>query len=85
MFCAQLDLQALTVGAAVLAMRAWLLASKDRVARDEAQLLNNNRKLAIVNGMSEQSRGQSNSSMVKTVVANSLAGCRSPFKCVAQP
>ena len=79
----KVDLQALTVGVAVLSMDHWLMGLRDTVSRDPALgAYDINRKLAVVNGMGEHSRAQGNSSAVKEAVGASLIGARGPFRLV---
>ena len=54
----KVDLQALTVGVAVLSMAAWLSGARDSVLHDPEPSLDTSRKLAIVNGLAEQTRAQ---------------------------
>ena len=54
----KVDLQALTVGVAVLSMAAWLSGARDSVLHDAEPSLDASRKLAIVNGLAEQTRAQ---------------------------
>ena len=54
----KVDLQALTVGVAVLSMAAWLSGARDSVLHDSEPSLDASRKLAIVNGLAEQTRAQ---------------------------
>eukprot|EP00884_Botryococcus_braunii_P000450 jgi/Botrbrau1/10405/Bobra.0133s0014.1 len=78
----KLDLQALTVGVALLAMTAWLLKTRACLMHDASCLLDSARKLAIVNGLGEHSRAQGHSAVVKEAVFNSLVGCMAPFRLV---
>lgn len=81
----KIDLQALTVGGAVLAMHHWLASLREQCAADGmALLLDSNRKLAVVNGMGDNTRSQGNSSAVKEAVGASLAGCGAPFRYVQE-
>lgn len=54
----KVDLQALTVGVAVLSMATWLNEAREKSARDKPGSLDSARKLAIVNGLGEHSRAQ---------------------------
>ena len=54
----KVDLQALTVGVAVVSMGAWLLHARTALLHDAAAPLDASRKLAIVNGLGEHSRAQ---------------------------
>lgn len=54
----KVDLQALTVGVAVLSMAAWLKQARQALLQDQAGLLDSSRKLAVVNGLGEHSRAQ---------------------------
>lgn len=53
-----MDLQALTVGVAMLSMATWLKQARQALLRDQAGPLDSCRKLAIVNGLGEHSRAQ---------------------------
>jgi len=52
------DLQALTVGVAVVSMGAWLAGARAALLQDAAAPLDASRKLAVVNGLGEHSRAQ---------------------------
>lgn len=54
----KVDLQALTVGVAVLSMAAWLSGARDALIHNAQPALDASRKLAIVNGLGEHSRAQ---------------------------
>lgn len=54
----KVDLQALTVGVAVLSMAAWLSGARDALMHHGQSALDASRKLAIVNGLGEHSRAQ---------------------------
>eukprot|EP00891_Asterochloris_glomerata_P003267 jgi/Astpho2/3267/Aster-08033 len=79
----KLDLQALTVGVAVLSMHHWLVQLRPQLASEPAAGPEASRKLAVVNGMGENNRTQGNSSAVKEAVGASLIGCKAPFRLVS--
>ena len=54
----KVDLQALTVGVAVLSMASWLSNARQNLMQDQAGSLDSSRKLAVVNGLGEHSRAQ---------------------------
>ena len=54
----KLDLQALTVGVAVLSMHHWLVQLRPQLAGEPAAGPEASRKLAVVNGMGENNRTQ---------------------------
>lgn len=54
----KVDLQALTVGVAVLAMTVWLFRLASSLRSEAASSLDSARKLAVVNGLGEHSRAQ---------------------------
>ena len=54
----KLDLQALTVGVAVLSMHHWLVQLRPQLASEPAAGPEASRKLAVVNGMGENNRTQ---------------------------
>ncbi len=54
----KVDLQALTVGVAVVSMGAWLAGARAALLQDAAAPLDASRKLAVVNGLGEHSRAQ---------------------------
>lgn len=54
----KVDLQALTVGVAVVSMGAWLASARTALLQDAAAPLDASRKLAVVNGLGEHSRAQ---------------------------
>lgn len=54
----KVDLQALTVGVAVLSMAAWLSGARDALLHSAQPALDASRKLAVVNGLGEHSRAQ---------------------------
>lgn len=54
----KVDLQALTVGVAVLAMTAWLSRVASSLRSEAPSSLDSARKLAVVNGLGEHSRAQ---------------------------
>lgn len=77
----KVDLQALTVGVAILSMDAWLVGLREQLRLDmAAPALDANRKLAVVNGMGDHSRAQGNSSAVKEAVGPSYSP--SPLSCL---
>lgn len=78
----RVDLQALTVGVALLAMHRWLASMRAAVASGPggAPTLDGNRKLAIINGMGDHSRAQGNSSAVKEAIGSALIGSKAPFR-----
>ena len=53
-----MDLQALTVGVAVVSMGAWLASARTALLQDANATLDASRKLAVVNGLGEHSRAQ---------------------------
>lgn len=53
-----MDLQALTVGVAVVSMGAWLASARSALLQDANATLDASRKLAVVNGLGEHSRAQ---------------------------
>ena len=63
-----LDLQALTVGVALLSMFQWLCGVREQAAQQPDGILDANHKVAVVNGMGEHARSQGNSSAVKEAV-----------------
>eukprot|EP01025_Chloroclados_australasicus_P059292 TRINITY_DN7490_c0_g1_i3.p1 TRINITY_DN7490_c0_g1~~TRINITY_DN7490_c0_g1_i3.p1 ORF type:complete len:1058 (-),score=41.10 TRINITY_DN7490_c0_g1_i3:3074-6247(-) len=75
----RLDLRALTCGAAVLSMKQWLLSLRERLIGTQDPNLLGVKRLVIVNGVGEGTKGQTSCAVVKNVVASSLAGYRSPF------
>jgi len=80
----RVDLQALTVGVALLAMHQWLASLRAAAASPEGSpALEANRKLAVINGMGDHSRAQGNSSAVKEAIGASLIGAGAPFRLVA--
>lgn len=56
----KVDLQALTVGVAVLSMASWLTSARQAILQDQGGSLDSSRKLAVVNGLGEHSRAQVN-------------------------
>lgn len=65
----KVDLQALTVGVAVLSMASWLTTIRQALAKDKPGCLDSARKLAIVNGLGEHSRAQVTSSVLSRLTS----------------
>ncbi|KAK9811789.1 hypothetical protein WJX72_010082 [[Myrmecia] bisecta] len=78
----KVDLQALTVGVALLSMNQWLLGLREQAVHEADGTLEVNRKVALVNGMGEHARSQGNSSAVKEAVGACLVGAKAPFRLV---
>eukprot|EP01025_Chloroclados_australasicus_P001351 TRINITY_DN10367_c0_g2_i4.p1 TRINITY_DN10367_c0_g2~~TRINITY_DN10367_c0_g2_i4.p1 ORF type:complete len:1042 (-),score=85.47 TRINITY_DN10367_c0_g2_i4:2579-5704(-) len=75
----RLDLRALTCGAAVLTMRHWLSKLKGRLANGTDPNLLCVKRIVVVNGVGEGTKGQTSCTVVKNAVSASLSGHRSPF------
>ena len=68
----KVDLQALTVGVAVVSMGAWLASARTALLQDANATLDASRKLAVVNGLGEHSRAQVGASAQRTARGTAL-------------
>ena len=64
----KVDLQALTVGVAVVSMGAWLASARTALLQDANATLDASRKLAVVNGLGEHSRAQARGRTLKSCI-----------------
>ena len=63
-----MDLQALTVGVAVVSMGAWLASARTALLQDANATLDASRKLAVVNGLGEHSRAQARGRVPSSII-----------------